>query len=565
LPASAAAPRSPPPTRRRRKKKTTTTDTTGKPGVPSNTLSLRAEDICARNPALKESLVAALGEDAMKRSFPANEKLPFRIEPKHIPPLPTWNAGNRGGGGGGGGGGPMVIPQLEEPTNIPAPPPFAQTLAASFVSSPSPPDCSSPMRGPALRHSLPPSFIPTLEEAATVRHCFHDLEISIGRYRESRALHFEAFLARNPEYPVVLSALPFAAAEQILYAAVHHGSRDLILNENDDDFVSTTLGKLVCCLGEKWAVAEVRRARESRKEGSCRTIHNAGSRRNTREDLRLPSSYVGVEPGAWKMSARRLLQLGTITPEEKEIIDLTLTDFFALADGVLGAVLTARKVFECVYLGRDRAEQKYRDRRIFSWRPLPNEWDWTTCYSPPDNIPFIFTARPCRPHDPNVPVLDGPDSGHIAQWVIRRFEDYCEAVGGGEGARGAKVAEGSPSARGGKETKGPTARGGKVAKQRAGQENCGADSACPHLSSPPGPPGPPTPPSLSVPGAEVHVYMLPLQESISHLEPLSMIWTYAEIQAVPILVLFKDVKMHKGVVRREYKFLPAPERRPRDE
>lgn len=47
----------------------------------------------------------------------------------------------------------------------------------------------------------------------------HDLEESLGRYSVRTARRFHNFISRQPEYPLVLTPLPFTAVEQILFMA----------------------------------------------------------------------------------------------------------------------------------------------------------------------------------------------------------------------------------------------------------------------------------------------------------------------------------------------------------
>jgi hypothetical protein len=74
-----------------------------------------------------------------------------------------------------------------------------------------------------------PSFAPQFEAHCCVANAFADLEEVLGRYSSRRAGRFEAFLRRRPEFPVVLTRLPFVAVEQLLLAVSSCTFRELFV------------------------------------------------------------------------------------------------------------------------------------------------------------------------------------------------------------------------------------------------------------------------------------------------------------------------------------------------
>jgi len=85
--------------------------------------------------------------------------------------------------------------------------------------------------GPRQSSSLgcAPSFSPQFEAHLCVANAFADLEEVLGRYASRRASRFLAFLRRRPEFPVVLSRLPFVAVEQLLLAISCHSFHELFV------------------------------------------------------------------------------------------------------------------------------------------------------------------------------------------------------------------------------------------------------------------------------------------------------------------------------------------------
>lgn len=75
----------------------------------------------------------------------------------------------------------------------------------------------------------PPSFAPQFEAHCCVANAFADLEEVLGRYSSRRAARFEGFLRRRPEFPVVLTRLPFVAVEQLLLAISSCTFRELFV------------------------------------------------------------------------------------------------------------------------------------------------------------------------------------------------------------------------------------------------------------------------------------------------------------------------------------------------
>lgn len=82
---------------------------------------------------------------------------------------------------------------------------------------------SNPLPTPAAH----PSFVPQAKIVCCVRRAFDDLEESLGRYSSRTGDRFLGFLQRRPEYPCVLSRLPFLAVEQLLFAVSHHRWADI--------------------------------------------------------------------------------------------------------------------------------------------------------------------------------------------------------------------------------------------------------------------------------------------------------------------------------------------------
>lgn len=260
-----------------------------------------------------------------------------------------------------GGSAPQTWPALSAfpplPAHVPEPPPV-----------PAPPPAGSR----ASRYALPPSFLPTSEEAQRVRHGFYDLEVSIGRFRQSRRRAFSAFLDGHHDYPVVLTDLPFEAAEQVLFAAVHYGPDG---HRRDGRSV---LGRLLHRLGRRWAEREAAAAGRG------------------------------------------------------DVLRCAAENYLATAVSVITRVWAGQRVFECVYVGRDRAEQKFRDRRTMAWRPLSGGPDWTRGSLGDAFGPIVFCAQPYvsvqGPEEEPENPLNGPDSNRLSQWMLRRFSDAVSGM-----------------------------------------------------------------------------------------------------------------------------------------
>jgi hypothetical protein len=71
---------------------------------------------------------------------------------------------------------------------------------------------------PATALACAPMFAPQIEAHYGVANAFTDLEDLFGRYTAKRASRFMGLLLRRPEYPVILTRLPFSAVEQVLFA-----------------------------------------------------------------------------------------------------------------------------------------------------------------------------------------------------------------------------------------------------------------------------------------------------------------------------------------------------------
>jgi hypothetical protein len=65
----------------------------------------------------------------------------------------------------------------------------------------------------------PPEFKPSRETDTKLVSTLHDLEESLGRYSIRTAKRFHDFISMQPEYPLVLTSLPFTAVEQVLFMA----------------------------------------------------------------------------------------------------------------------------------------------------------------------------------------------------------------------------------------------------------------------------------------------------------------------------------------------------------
>jgi hypothetical protein len=348
--------------------------------------------LCAGNVAMQTELLKAFGPGALERVFSASEPLPFKVRPEHIPPLESWSSAG-------------VIPFMGSPENVPEPPAVPPGAVAGV---------SGGGGGPARsRAALPPSFLPTPDEARRVRHCFYDLEVSLGRYRRCRAAAFADFLEANGDYPVVLTELPFAAAEQVLFAMVHYGpgAAHAAAASSAAAAADSTLSRLLHRLGQKWAVREARAAAEA-----------------------------GVAGGSGEM---------------RRAVARASRAFFATASAVSSRVWAGQRVLECVYVGRDRAEQKFRDRRLVAWQPLSGGPDWTRGSVESVFGPTIFCAQPWTPEqerrllEQGTTPLQGPDSGRLAQWMLRRFGEAGVAgeAGGSGGLGPASSSSSAPQAK----------------------------------------------------------------------------------------------------------------------
>ena len=263
---------------------------------------------------------------------------------------------------------------------------------------PPPPPLSAPSACPPSRpaaFSSPPSFAPTAAEERAVRHCFQDLECAAGRFREARRGAYDAFLCAAPDYPVALSDLPFAAAEQILFAGVHYGPSEQT-RAGGLSFARTMLGRLVVRLAEKWAARETAKRREAAGiEARLRYVPGRDFEQGR---------YEGVLGDGELASMRRDIQA-----------------YFRLANAVLSRVWAGQRVFECVYVGRDRAEQKFKDRRIFSWRPLWRGAAAGAGEAEGAGSPF-YVARFGAEREA-AEFVGGTASAGLLRWVMRRFED----------------------------------------------------------------------------------------------------------------------------------------------
>lgn len=67
-----------------------------------------------------------------------------------------------------------------------------------------------------------PDFHATAENEIAMCNAFRDMELSIGRFA-SRSDKFTRFVHQRPEYPVVLTSLPFTAITQVLFMVTHSG------------------------------------------------------------------------------------------------------------------------------------------------------------------------------------------------------------------------------------------------------------------------------------------------------------------------------------------------------
>jgi hypothetical protein len=67
-----------------------------------------------------------------------------------------------------------------------------------------------------------PTFLPQPAMFSSVRRVFADLEETLGPYTKASAKRFRRFIATRPEFPCVLSTLPFIAIEQVLFAATQY-------------------------------------------------------------------------------------------------------------------------------------------------------------------------------------------------------------------------------------------------------------------------------------------------------------------------------------------------------
>lgn len=65
-----------------------------------------------------------------------------------------------------------------------------------------------------------PEFRASPENELFMRNVFRDMELSIGKFA-SRSDKFTRFVYQRPEYPVVLTPIPFTAVTQILFMVTH--------------------------------------------------------------------------------------------------------------------------------------------------------------------------------------------------------------------------------------------------------------------------------------------------------------------------------------------------------
>jgi hypothetical protein len=192
-----------------------------------------------------------------------------------------------------------------------------------------------------------PSYIARPMVVTCVARAFDDLEEAFGRYCKRSGPRFMGFLMRRPEYPCVVTTLPFIAIEQLLFAVTNHSWGEMFIQRPGHAMPKG-------CKLSQLDMAPI--AGQSCPCPNCSQLYES-------------TSLVGVHAGPFA-----------------KLIDLLASkygarskEFVLLAYQILGKVAADTNSFVAVYVGpegvlgclptgpRDAAP-RYRTQRVFEWR-----------------------------------------------------------------------------------------------------------------------------------------------------------------------------------------------------
>lgn len=73
---------------------------------------------------------------------------------------------------------------------------------------------------------IPPDFRTSVNNEILMANVFRDMELSIGKFA-TRSDKFINFVKKRPEYPIVLTTVPFTAVSQVLFMVTQHTTEEM--------------------------------------------------------------------------------------------------------------------------------------------------------------------------------------------------------------------------------------------------------------------------------------------------------------------------------------------------
>lgn len=257
---------------------------------------------------------------------------------------------------------------------------------------------------PATALACAPVFAPQIEAHYGVANAFADLEDLFGRYSAKRASRFKGLLLRRPEYPVILTRLPFSAVEQVLFAMSMCRFHELFVWAAE--LVDSRLG------AEAWRPPEDTFRQDPFRQDPAQAASvatgNGQWRERMMDQFALPAAVTlasDVNPhdrlGGLRVRRGRfselLDRLGSKYRSRRE-------DFLELAYALLAKASKKQTAFVAVYVGpcgragespcgTREAAPSFRQQRVFEWRIL-GRLTPATCYQTFTVLPLIDPHAP---------------------------------------------------------------------------------------------------------------------------------------------------------------------------